>query len=57
MAEENVSQITGGRTINVDVSKKTMYVKKIIFGILLNLVVKMENLLKELRIHLYVMKL
>ena len=43
--EENVIQINGGRPINVDVSvKNTMYVKKIIFGILLHVVVKMENI-------------
>ena len=43
--EENVIQINGGTTINVDVSvKNTMYVKKIIFGILLHVVVKMENI-------------
>ena len=43
--EENVIQINGGTTINVDVSvKNVMYVKKIIFGILLHAVVKMENI-------------
>ena len=57
LVEENVTQITGGITINLDVSKNIMYVKKIFFGILFNLVVKMENLLQELRINLYVMKL
>ena len=45
--EENVTQINGRITINVDMSvKKVMYVKKIIFGILLHLVVKMENIMK-----------
>ena len=35
--EKNVIQINGGITINVDVSvKSVMYVKKIIFGTLLN---------------------
>ena len=29
---------------NVDVSVKNMYVKKIMFGILLHLIVKMENI-------------
>ena len=57
LVEQNVIQITGGITINIDVSKKIMYVKKIIFGILLNLVVEMENLLQELRINLFAMKL
>ena len=40
--EENVIQINGGIAINVDVSvKKFMYVKKIIFGILVNVVLWM----------------
>ena len=35
--EENVTQINGGIMINVDVSvKNVMYVKKIMFGILLH---------------------
>ena len=39
----NVNQIKSGKTINVDVSaKRIIYVKKIIFGILLHVVVKME---------------
>ena len=42
--EKNVNQITGGITINVDVSvKNIIYVKKIIFGILLHVIVKIEN--------------
>ena len=42
--EENVIQINVGITINVDVSvKNVMYAKKIIFGILLHAVVKMEK--------------
>ena len=42
--EGNVIQISGGILINIDVSaKNVMFVKKIIFGILLLLVVKMEN--------------
>ena len=42
--EENVIQINVGITINVDVSvKNVMYAKKIIFGILLHVVVKMEK--------------
>ena len=41
----NVIQINGGITVNVDVSvKNIMFVKKIIFGILLHVVVKMENI-------------
>ena len=43
--EENVIQINGGIMINVDVSvKNVMYVKKIMFGILLHVIVKMENI-------------
>ena len=43
--EENVIQINGGITINVDVSvENVMHVKKIIFEILLHEVAKMENL-------------
>ena len=43
--EEVVTQINGGIMINVDVSvKNVMYVKKIIFGILLPVIEKMENI-------------
>ena len=43
--EENIIQINGGITINVDVSvKNVMYAKKIMFGILLHETVKMENI-------------
>ena len=43
--KENVTQINGGIMINVGVSvKNVMYVKKIILGILLHVVVKMENI-------------
>ena len=44
--EENVIQINGGITIDVDVSvKNVMYVKKnIMFGIQLHVTVKMENI-------------
>ena len=42
--EEIVNQINGGIMINVDVTaKNVMYVKKIMFGILLHVIVKMEN--------------
>ena len=45
MKEKNIIQTNGGITINVDVIvKKCMYVKKIIFGILLHVFVKMENI-------------
>ena len=43
--EENVIQINGRITINADVSVKiVMYVKKIMLGILLHVVVKTENI-------------
>ena len=42
---KNVIQITGGITTNVNVSvKKLMYVKKNVFGILVNVFVKIENI-------------
>ena len=45
LVEQNVIQINGEITINVDVSiKYIMYVKKIMFGILLNVIVRMENI-------------
>ena len=45
LMKENVIQINGEITINVNVSvKNVMYVKKIMFGILLHVVVKMENI-------------
>ena len=43
--EENVIQINGGIMINVNVSvKSVMYMKKIMFGILLHVVVKTLNI-------------
>ena len=43
--EDNVIQINGGLTINVDVSvKNILYVKKIILGIVLHVVAKMVNI-------------
>ena len=45
LMEESVIQINGGRMINVDVSvKNAIYVKKIMFGILLHVVVKMKSI-------------
>ena len=42
--EENVIQISGGITININISVKNVaYVKKIMFEILLHVVVKTEN--------------
>ena len=43
--EENVIQINDGITVNVDVSvKNVMYVKNIIFGTLVHVDVKIENI-------------
>ena len=43
--EENVIQISGRRMVNGDAGvKKFIYVKKIMFGILLHVIVKMENI-------------
>ena len=58
--KENVIQINGGIMINVDMSVKDVaYVKMVMFGILLHVVVKMENIWKVLGIiqPLCVMKL
>ena len=45
LMKENVIQINGEIMINVDVSVKNVtYVKKIMFGILLDVMVKMENI-------------
>ena len=42
---KNLIEINGGITINFDVSvKNIIYVKKIMFGILLHVIVKMENI-------------
>ena len=42
---KNVIQINGGIMINVDMNvKNVMYVKKIMFGILLYVIVNMENI-------------
>ena len=44
LMQQNVSQINGGIAINVDVSVKIfIYVKKNMFGILVNVFVKIEN--------------
>ena len=43
--EENVIKINGGIMIKMDVRvKNVVYMKKTIFGILLHVVVKMENI-------------
>ena len=45
LMKQNVSEINGRITINVDVSvKNIIYVKNIMFGILLHVLVKMENI-------------
>ena len=45
LIEKNVIQINGEITINLNVSHKNfMYVKRIIFGSLLHVVVKMANI-------------
>ena len=45
LMEENISEINGGVIINVDASvRNIMYVKKIMFGILLHITMKMENI-------------
>ena len=44
LMEENVIHIKSGITIIVDASVKNIYVKKIIFRILLHVVAKMENI-------------
>ena len=49
LMKEYVTQINDGKTINVDGNvKNIMYVKKIMFGILLHVAVKMENILQVL---------
>ena len=40
---ENLIQINGGIMINVDMSVKNIYVKNIIFRMLVQIVAKMEN--------------
>ena len=43
--EESVIQISGGIMINLDMSlKNVMYVKKIMFEILLHIIVEKENI-------------
>ena len=45
LIEKNVIQVNGEITINFDLSVKiTVYETKIMFGILLHVVVKMENI-------------
>ena len=47
--EEVATQINGEKMINVDASvKNVMYVKKIIFRILLHVIVKIENIQRVL---------
>ena len=44
LMEENVIQIYGGVTINVDVSVKNIICEKILFGILLHVIAKMVSI-------------
>ena len=45
LMEENVIKVNDGIVVNVNMSvKNVMYVKKILFGILLHEIVKMENI-------------
>ena len=45
LMKKDVIQINDGIVVNVDVSvKNVMYVKKILFGILLHVIVKMKNI-------------
>ena len=45
LTEQNIIQINGEITINVDVSvKNVMHMKKILFGIFIRVVAKMENI-------------
>ena len=45
---ENVIQVNSGITINIDVSvKNAMYMKKIMFGILLHLNEKMASIMND----------
>ena len=45
LMQENIIQINGGITINIDMSvKNAMYVKKVIFRIILYVILKMENI-------------
>ena len=45
LMEGNLIQVSSGITINVDMSvKNIIHVKKIIFGILVHVFVKMENI-------------
>ena len=46
LMEENVIQIKSGITMNVNMSVKNIYVRNIIFGILLHIIKKMEKLSK-----------
>ena len=58
--EEIVIQINGGITINADVNvENIMYMKKIIFGILVHVFVEIENIKQVLWViqRLFLMKL
>ena len=48
LMEQNVIQVNGEITINVDVSIKSIYVKTTMFGILVHLFMKVENIYEVL---------
>ena len=50
---EYVIQIESGITLNVDVGVKNIYVKKIIIGILLDAVAKMEKIQQAARDYMW----
>ena len=51
LMEENVIKVNDGIVVNVNMSvKNVMYVKKILFGILLHEIVKMENIQQVFRV-------
>ena len=44
LIEQNVSQISGEIMIGIDGSVKNIYLKRIMFGILLHVCIKIENI-------------
>ena len=56
LMKENVTQINGKIMVNIDVNvKSVMYVKKIMFGILLHVVMKIEKHLASVMVDLAIM--
>ena len=57
LMKENVTQINGKIMANIDVNvKSVMYVKKIMFGILLHVVMKIEKHLASVMVDLAIMR-